>query len=557
MRSVGKGLGVDESTVRGWKKNQEKLKSFASAKKGIMPLRQVRRIGGSNSAAFPELEQKLISWVTDRNKKGLRVKDKYIQARALALKEEILAEYANDGDQNQEKIDSLEKFLASTNWCARFKNRFELTSRRHTTSRTFPENFQDLAQEFIAEIQDLITTHNIRPNRIVNFDQVPRYFECENTSTIVKRGTREVLLKKASTSHKRFTFTPVISADGNFLALHLLFSNLKNKPKVNESCIVDVNKTGMFNMEALTRIIDECIVKKCQTPFREPTLILFDAYGTHVKFVQEKSDVYEQRNVFLRIIPARMTGLLQPLDVAVNRSFQQAYNDHYTEHLSAAVNNTDPTTRTKAGNVKMPGYQVISEWVSEWASDQTRDSIANAFKVCGLVSRDEFEVDRLHKPLRDCFLNTFSLDDWLTQNPDFLTEDLNTGDEAGEYIIYSEPFNFFKALHAELGINQEYGDWLKVNKVTVKNFIQTDAMLSSLFTDHETSQFDDGNPTDTKVEIVAATKVFKVAITIIEIDKECNILNGSGEKYDPGDADKNIEILSFENNFGIRIQAEN
>lgn len=299
----------------------------------------------------------------------------------------------------------------SLSWCSRFKGRFQLVSRRHTTSRTFPENFQVIARDFINDVQNLITLHGITANRIVNFDQVPRYFETENNSTIIQRGTKEVVLRKASTGPKRFTFTPIISAAGDVLGLHLLFSNLKSLPSVKAGCIVDVNKTGMWNSEILKRTVDHTC-KKTQSPFREPLLILLDAYGTHVKFVEENAEVYERKKVFFKIIPPKMTGLLQPLDVAINRGFQQYYNDQYNKHMSVAINSEDKEARTKSGNVKMPSYLQISEWTLDWAETQTREKVAKAFKLCGLVVPSDFAVAKLHKPLRECYDDDFSLVEW-------------------------------------------------------------------------------------------------------------------------------------------------
>lgn len=180
----------------------------------------------------------------------------------------------------------------------------------------------------------MIAQHGIKPENIVNLDQVPRYFEVENNATITLRGTREVFTKKASTSPKRFTFTPVITAGGTFLAVHLLFANLKNRPAVDPRCVVDVNKTGMCNDAVLKRIVEDFIIKNCQTVFNEPTLILLDSYDTHVKFVGTNAQRYARKNVYFMLIPPCMTGLLQPLDVAINRSFQQYYGDKYSEYIS-------------------------------------------------------------------------------------------------------------------------------------------------------------------------------------------------------------------------------
>ena len=83
------------------------------------------------------------------------------------------------------------------------------------------------------------------------FDQVPRYFETEPKSTITTKGSREVLMPKGGTSHKRFTVTFAIPADGVMLRPHILFCGLKNKPAVLIDILVDVKETGMWNDDIL------------------------------------------------------------------------------------------------------------------------------------------------------------------------------------------------------------------------------------------------------------------------------------------------------------------
>ena len=77
IRSIGKQKGLDESTVRKWMKNREKLKEFRS--NDDVKIRNRRRLpGGGRRAFLPELEKELLSWVIERNSLGLRVKDKLI-----------------------------------------------------------------------------------------------------------------------------------------------------------------------------------------------------------------------------------------------------------------------------------------------------------------------------------------------------------------------------------------------------------------------------------------------------------------------------------------------
>lgn len=498
--------------------NREKFKSSVGGRN--VNIRLTRKLGSGKKAAFPDLEERLIAWIHDRDSKGLRVKEKFIMARAGAVREELLAEYSViDTDDAKQRMKALKDFMVSTSWCNRFKGRHQLVSRRHTTSRMLPENFQEVARGFISEVQNFIQSHNIAASRIVNFDQVPRYFETENNSTIIKRGSKEVLLRKASTSHKRFTFTPVINAEGDILALHLLFTNLKKAPKVQPGCLVDVNKTGMWNDEILMKTIDH-IVKKCQTPFREPVLVLLDSYGTHIKFVKLKEEAYARKNIFFKIIPAKMTGLLQPPDVAVNRGFQQSYNDSYNEHLANAINSDDPKDRTNAGNVKMPLPSKISEWVIEWAAAQTKESIAKAFKVCGLVEQSEFSVDALHKPLRECYVEHFSLVDWENGNLNDIDEGhSDEQEEDGECGLFDQSFSFFKAFYEVFGEKEvDYKNWLTAVIADVETFIAGQPDLITFFPDDDKKRFKAGKLTESMVEIYALAHLKTLNIRITSVD---------------------------------------
>lgn len=143
-------------------------------------------------------------------------------------------------------------FLASKGWIYRMRNRNNMVSWMQTSCKVLPQNAAELATKFLKDAQDALA--KVEPCNVINMDQVPRYFEGTQTKTVTKKGTKNVFLKKASTSHKRFTATFAITGDENILKPHLLFSNLKNRPKVNKGCIVDVNKTGMFSSEILCSI---------------------------------------------------------------------------------------------------------------------------------------------------------------------------------------------------------------------------------------------------------------------------------------------------------------
>lgn len=243
-----------------------------------------------------------------------------------------------DGDKKEQLVN----FKVSGMWCHRFKSRNQLVARRHTTTHSLPEDFQELAMDFIKSVHAIIEEFNITRECIVNFDQVPRYFEIDKCRTITKKGTREVLLKKSSTSHKRFTFTPFVTAAGKFSQKHALFSNLVKVPKHHPQCNVSVNKTGMFSMDILKSTIDDSIKQIRGLFSTKSILFIMDSYAVHLKFLREQGDAYKAKNVHFAVVPPRLTGLSQPLDVALNRSYQQFVNDKsgdYQEDATQKVRN--------------------------------------------------------------------------------------------------------------------------------------------------------------------------------------------------------------------------
>jgi len=181
----------------------------------------------------------------------------------------------------------LEAFDASNGWCSNFKQRYNLVQRVQTTARKLPENYKMIAINFVNECVNFIKEKGIKEENIINFDQIPRQFEKEPAKTIINKGTKEIFLRKATSSHHKYTFTPTISANGRIINQHLLFSKLKNPPTVKPGFDVETNSTGMWSQEILKNYLRRVILKRPLIWLeKEPVLVICESYGCHLAVVR-------------------------------------------------------------------------------------------------------------------------------------------------------------------------------------------------------------------------------------------------------------------------------
>lgn len=122
---------------------------------------------------------------------------------------------------------------------------------------------------------------------------------------------------------------------------------------------------------------------------KKKALLVMDAFRGHLhKSVREQ---LKTMKTDVAIIPGGMTGILQPLDVGVNKPFKDRIRQKWVDWLQR-----DDHAFTPRGNLKRPALATVCGWVKDSWEDIPSELITRAFLKCSISNRlDGTEDDAL------------------------------------------------------------------------------------------------------------------------------------------------------------------
>lgn len=115
VSATAKKNNISPQTLRGWLKSKDGIEYLRGSHE-FSTVKARRLPGGGRKTPFDQLDENLISWVKLQNDQGLSIKDKYIRAKAIAVKNLLL---------DQEEDDALRNFSASSGNLLKYKSCFE------------------------------------------------------------------------------------------------------------------------------------------------------------------------------------------------------------------------------------------------------------------------------------------------------------------------------------------------------------------------------------------------------------------------------------------------
>lgn len=152
-RAAAKHFGEPptESTIRGWRKIEEKLKTLLKTKcnfrRGIVK--------------WPTLEEQVKEFVVNHRKAGISISPKMIIIQAVKISKEL----------------QIQDFKGTTSWCQRFMKRHELQMRKRTRiAQRMPDDYE----EELIDYYQTTENKNFEIGQIGNMDEVPLTFVPSN-----------------------------------------------------------------------------------------------------------------------------------------------------------------------------------------------------------------------------------------------------------------------------------------------------------------------------------------------------------------------------------------
>lgn len=161
----------------------------------------------------------------------------------------------------------------------------------------------------------------------------------------------------------------------------------------------------------------------------------------------------------------------------------------------------------------MPSSELVTKWAVEWANSLSRDLIRKSFDICGLVPREDFDIQKLHKPLRDIFVRDMSAQEWLAIHGGAVNAQTTIGPG---WLCYEGKDSFYKAAHGVIQPITEYDEWKAGFTEELIQILREDEATKPLITDEEVNDIKKGERyTDTFLEWYALAAIMQNCIHVI------------------------------------------
>ena len=241
-----------------------------------------------------------------------------------------------------------------------------------------PAQLEAKLERFMNNIKVLRETHKFPDTQVINMDETPLYFDMPGSTTVNKKGCREVRVRSTGAEKRRLTVILACTADGNMLPPMVIFKGkraLKNL-RIPAGVVVRVQPKA-WNDADLTKVWIQQVL--CRYTQKQHALLVWDTFSGHM--TEEVAEELQKKNISVAVIPGGCTSKIQPLDVSLNKPFKSSCRSQWVEYLQQSIAQQEP-----GECIKTASKQQVLDWVvqSNKDLDSKKELIRKSFLVCGI-----------------------------------------------------------------------------------------------------------------------------------------------------------------------------
>jgi len=353
--ATAKAFNIDKSMVSRWISRE---KVIAASKKST------RKIGSGRTVTFPNEETAVNDYILSKRSQNLIVSYDDIKSKMLSL-----------------TLGS--SFKASTSWLYGFMKRYRFSLRICTTTvkkNSSPtaslsreakiQSFYDFVERTVKDWKDAGLSYDIW-----NMDETPVWLDMPPKTTVDVKGKKRIPQVTTDNTRKRITTTLACSVDTKVLPMIVASPSTSSKVEC-DAAGVHYHENGYMTGKLMLTWIEDYFIPSLKS---SRNLLVFDSFSGHL--TDDVLNLLKENNIRYAVIPGGCTSYLQPLDLAVNRSFKSKLRKFWSEWIAS-----DNLEKTNSGNVKRVPIEIMKQWIHfSWDSIKFK-VIQNGFRKAEIYS---------------------------------------------------------------------------------------------------------------------------------------------------------------------------
>jgi len=218
------------------------------------------------------------------------------------------------------------------------------------------------------------------PRWTINMDQTNQFYGSSPKWTINVRGQRTVNMRKGANESHRCTVALTVTAAGNVLPPFVVYKGPKGGtidsrelPCHPDGAVYTVQTKAWFDERVMLQWVKQVLAPYVTTaPVGIIPILFLDSFKVHL--LSSVTNAIQNTGCQVDYIPAGCTGLVQPIDVGINKP----YKSNMTKVFTGWLSDQDPNLPIRA-----PKREDVSAWILSSVGMLTEDTVKNAWRKSG------------------------------------------------------------------------------------------------------------------------------------------------------------------------------